>query len=201
VTKGGSKATFKVPITFNIYERGNFPGHGALIVSMTQTFNLPYRPSADNVRCTGADSGKWFKSSKEGCFNGLATEITFNFKSHVTLPDSVVYGITYNTTHYGPAPIGETAACFTSSGGCFYDSLNIGLGPEVVVGTKDFWNTVYQNTIVAGNYCDGGAAGIGTMRLDSPTSACWFNDANNNDVQDPGEESYIPAVQFTASGH
>jgi hypothetical protein len=45
----------------------------------------------------------------------------------VSLPDTVVYGIAYNTSHYGPNPIGEADACYTSSGGCPYDSLNIGL--------------------------------------------------------------------------
>ena len=35
--------------------------------------------------------------------------------------------VTYDTTHYGSNPIGEGAACFSSSAGCFYDSLNVGI--------------------------------------------------------------------------
>ena len=46
--------------------------------------------------------------------------ITFDFKpQHVVLPNTVVYGISYNTSHYGPHPLGESTACYTSSGGCF----------------------------------------------------------------------------------
>jgi len=42
------------------------------------------------------------------CFNGLANDVTFNFAG-VTVPSTVVYGIAYNTSHYGYSPIGETA--------------------------------------------------------------------------------------------
>ena len=101
------------------------------------------------------------------------------------MPDTTVYGIAYNTSHYGPNPIGPSAACYTSSGGCPYDSLNIGLAPRVTVGSKPFPNTVYQNTVYASNYCDNGLDGVGVFRLDSASSACWTG--------------YIPAVQFSAS--
>ena len=53
-----------------------------------------------------------------------------------------------------------------------------------------FPNTVYQNAVFASDYCDGGLAGFGVMRLDSPTSACWFD----------ATQSFIPAVQFVARG-
>jgi hypothetical protein len=176
-------ATFTVPITFTVYNPGPGGTAGAPIVTRTQTFTVPYRPSADPVNCTG---GRWFHPTL-GCFNGLLASITFDFKSlNVTLPGSVVYGISYNTSHYGPAPIGESPPCYTSSSGCPYDSLNIALAPTVVVGSKPSPDTVFQNTSYASNYCDGGAAGVGTFRLDSPTSACWAG--------------YVPAVQFTATG-
>lgn len=178
----GKHATFTVPITFNIYSPGPNNTAGTLIATQTQTFEVPYRPSTDSVRCTG---GRWF-AGKQGCFNGLAHNITFDFKHDgVTLPDTVVYGIAYNTSHYGPNPIGESPACYTSSGGCPYDSLNIGLGPQVNVGSKPFPDTVFQNAVFGGDYCDGGADGVGIMRLDSATNACWAG--------------YIPAVKFTAS--
>jgi hypothetical protein len=175
-------ATFTLPITFNIYNPGANNTAGSLIASETQTFEIPYRPSTDSVNCTG---GRWLDGD-QGCFNGLAANVTFDFHGkRVELPDTVVYGIAYNTSHYGPQPIGNSAACYSSSGGCPYDSLNIGLAPTVVVGSKPFPNTVYQNAVYAGDYCDKGAAGVGTMRLDSPTSACW--------------SGYVPAVKFTAS--
>jgi hypothetical protein len=177
-------ATYAIPITLNIYNAAS-PTPGALIATKTQTFAIPYRPSADNVNCTGDNAGKWYEPTTGTCFNGLASNITFDLSSmNILLPNSVVYGITYDTTHYGATPIGESAPCFTSSGGCFYDSLNIALAPAVVTGSKSFPDTLYWNNLYPGNYCDGGLDGTGTFRLDSPTSACWVG--------------YVPAVQVTA---
>jgi hypothetical protein len=179
-------ATFSLPITFNVYSVGANNTAGAVIASKTQSFDIPYRPSTDSANCT---TGRWFDGA-QGCFNGLAVNVTFDFSSQrVALPGTVVYGIAYNTSHYGPSPIGNGAACYSSSGGCPYDSLNIGLAPSVVVGSKPFTNTVYQNAVFAADYCDNGAAGVGTMRLDSLSNACW---------SDPSQ-SFIPAVKFTAS--
>jgi len=108
-------ATFNVDITVNIYAAGN-PTPGPVITSKTQTFAIPYRPSSDNTNCTG---GRWYKVSTGQCFNGLANNITFDLSSlNIVLPNSAVYGIVYNTSHYGPAPVGESAACYTSAGGC-----------------------------------------------------------------------------------
>lgn len=178
-------ATFAVPITFNIYRTtSTSPGvnpvpAGSLIATVTQTFQVPYRPSASPL-CTGADAGKWFKNG-QGCFNGLATNVTFKFPFKNVDPDSVVYGIAYNSTHYGYSPIGESAPCFTSSGGCPYDALNIALAPAVTVGSKPYAGTVFQNA--AADYCDATPV-VGTFNLDSPTSSCWAG--------------YVPAVQFSA---
>jgi hypothetical protein len=173
-------ATFSVPITFNVYNPspdGIVPG--GLIASATQTFAIPYRPSA-STNCPG---GRWYDKSQKKCFSGLATNITFNFHGEA-LPDSVVFGISYNTTTNGPSPIGQTA-CNSSAGGCPYDSLNISLSTSVSVGTNTYPGKVWQNNIFGSNYCDNGLAGTGTFRLDSPTVACWG--------------ASIPAVQFKAA--
>jgi hypothetical protein len=55
----------------------------------------------------------------------------------------------------------------------------------VSVGSKPYSDTLYQNTVYPGNYCDIGAAGVGTFRLDSPSSACWAG--------------YVPAARFIAA--
>jgi len=110
-----SGATFPQAITFNIYDS---TGTTAL-ASSTQTFSVPYRPSA-SPKCTGGNAGKWYSPSQKTCFNGLYNEVTFNF-SGVTLPDDVVYGIEYNTRDYGPAPTGVAGPS---------DSLNIALVTE-----------------------------------------------------------------------
>jgi hypothetical protein len=47
-------ATYAVPITFSIYSHATTPGTaGRLIASDTQTFNIPFRPSA-NPACMAA---------------------------------------------------------------------------------------------------------------------------------------------------
>ena len=177
-------ATFSIPITFNIYQVGPNDTVGAPIATQTQTFEVPYRPSTDSINCTG---GKWYDNASGQCYNGLATNISFDFSSlDVQLPDTVIYGISYNTSHYGPAPIGEATSCYSSSAGCPYDSLNVALSPQVVVGSKPHPDTLFQNSSYGSEYCDGGTAGTGAFRLDSPTSACWTG--------------YVPAVQFVATG-
>jgi hypothetical protein len=194
-------STFAEPITFNIYAPpplgSNVPG--ALIATRTSTFNIPYRPSANFAHCTGSDAGKWWDGPTLGCLNGRAFNVTWAFNMNLHSTD-VVFGITYNTTHYGYAPIGEGAACYTSSGGCPYDSLNIaltqddgtGYGGNVSTGSDRYPGTVYQNALAA-DYCDGGAAGSGTFRIDSPapTASCWGVNSPYN-----AAPFYIPAVDL-----
>jgi hypothetical protein len=138
VTTPGS--TFSHPITLNIYEASAGATPGALLGTFTQTFKIPYRPSADLVNCTG---GRWYDAASATCFNGLATNITFNLGG-LLVPNEVVYGIAYNTSHYGDTPVG-VAACYSESGGCGYDSLNVAIHNVVTVGTNSdpndaFWS-------------------------------------------------------------
>jgi hypothetical protein len=113
VTPAG--ATFPQAITFNIYD----PTDMSVVATQTQTFNVPYRPSA-SPKCKGSDAGKWYSSSSKTCFNGLYNEVTFSF-SGVTLPDDVVYGIAYDTNTAGKTPTGASGPA---------DSLNIALVDE-----------------------------------------------------------------------
>jgi hypothetical protein len=193
-------ATFSQPVTFNIYAPGAANAVGALIVTDTATFEVPYRPSADNVNCTGANSGKWFDPTTGACSNGMASNVTFDFApQHVVLPGTVIFGISYNTTDFGPHPIGSGAACVTSSGGCPYDNLNVGLTEDptdVSVGSDPLPGTIYMNSLAGGAYCDGGAAGTGTFRLDSPgVPSCW----GANPLGGSTAPFLVPSVQFTAA--
>lgn len=107
-----SGATFPQAITFNIYD-----STGTIVLaSSTQTFAIPYRPSA-SPKC---GDGRWYSPSQKTCFNGFYNEVTFNF-SGVSLPNDVVYGISYNTNTAGPAPTGVAGPA---------DSLNIALVNE-----------------------------------------------------------------------
>src|ERR1035438_9949200 len=100
-------ATFSVPITLNIYNVGAGNAVGSFIASDTQSFNIPFRPSA-NASCR---SGEWYDNTATAliygvtadnlCHNGLANNITFNGSAfstpNITLPGSVIYGIAYST--------------------------------------------------------------------------------------------------------
>ena len=163
-------ATFSHPLTLTIYNPPSVGlGVGTTIVSSTQTFNIPFRPSADS-RCIGADAGKW--SDGTTCFNGFATPVTFTFDGSVVLPNDVIWGISFNTSGFGASPLGYGTACATALEGCGYDALNVGLSgaATAIVGTDLASNGVYWDTDTASLYCDGGTAGVGTFRSDGP---CW----------------------------
>lgn len=163
-------STFSHPITLNLYNVGPGNSVGSLIASKTQTFSIPYRPSADNTNCTGANAGKWFSVADAACYNGFATPITFDLPT-AALPNNVIASIAYNTSNSGNAPLGPQA-CVIEPGGCGYDALNVGaetFAPSV--GTHPAPNDAYWDTATAGNYCDGGAGGTDTFRLDAGCNA------------------------------
>jgi hypothetical protein len=205
--------TFNEPVTLNIYKapalgnsapEGTLIKPGAVLATQTVTFAIPYRPSADNVNCTGANAGAWYDSdidqatgSPIGCLNGLLDNITFNF-GHVTLPNTIVYGIAYNTTSWGYHPYGNTNACDATTS-CGYDGLNVGLttAANPAVGSDPDPGSLFHNAAGTYGYCDGGTspgAGVGVFRLDSPGPdlQCWEPGANDTPPY------YLPSVQFNA---
>src|SRR5206468_1452292 len=119
-----------------------------LIKSVTQTFGIPYRPSS-SAKCASTDRPfGWYSSGLKACFNGMTDNVTFNI-SGVTLPDNIVYGIVYNTSNYGPSPLGVTGP---------YDSLNVALSntSDVTAGTT---GSIWLNSAWSGAYVDNGATG------------------------------------------
>jgi len=177
-------ATYPMPLTFTIYNVGAGNAVGSVLGTVTQTFNIPYRPSA-SPQCTGAQAGEWF-DGPQGCFNGYASNVTFNLRSlALVLPNTVIWGISYNTSDYGASPYGDATACHSTSDGCFYDSLNVALSPKVKTGSEPVPGTAYQSSTWSGAYCDNGTGGTGSFRLDSPGNPCWAG--------------YVPAAQFTAA--
>src|SRR5580700_2049277 len=202
-------AEFTEPVTLNIYNapatnpstQPDIVGSGlpgTLIKSVTKTFTIPYRPSMSPKCATTTaygGAGDWYDKTNHQCFAGFMTNIKFNVNA--TLPQTIVFGIAFNTTHYGYSPIGEGAACYTSSGGCGYDSLNVGLSLDpnnVKVGSDPYPGTVWWNTKTASYYCDGGLAGTGTFRFDSPsTPPCWGDASPYTSA--PWD---VPSVMFTS---
>ena len=131
---------FSYDITLNLYHPGDLEHPFA---TRTQRFDIPARPPAD-PSCSG---GRWLAS--DGCHNGYAFPVTFDL-SGITLPDSFVYGIAYNTQHYGLQPTNEPG---------FYNSLNVGLVPaSPTIGTKAE-GSIYLDSSWTGAYSDGGPAG------------------------------------------
>jgi hypothetical protein len=162
-------STYPVPITLNIYGVGPEESVGAKLASETQTFQVPYRPSA-SAQCTGEHMGGWLERRHGGgCFHGVLSKITFaklgSGKTHVTLPEKVIVSVAFNTFTAGYAPTGEEGP---------YDSLNVALTEPPVegeavapsVGGNPAPADAYYNSTFGGFYCDGGAGGLGTFRLD-----------------------------------
>jgi hypothetical protein len=126
VTEPG--ATFSQPITLKIYDAKNYDASNLAtpIAASTQTFDVPYRPSA-SAKCVGTTRpGGWYQQSSKECKNGLANDVTFSF-SGGKLPDTVVYAISYNTG--GPA-----------------DSLNVAITDKPSAGTSDDANIWIDGT-------------------------------------------------------
>ena len=108
-------ATFNHPLTMTLYNVAGTPAAptvGSVIATVTQTFAIPFRPSADLVNCP---AGGWFDGTS--CFSGFATVVDFVFPPGTMLPDTLIWGIAYNTNNSGYTPIGAAGP---------YDSLNVG---------------------------------------------------------------------------
>ena len=159
------------PITLNIYtvdHSGTNPALGSKIKSITQSFQIPWRPEADTT-CT---TNTAWRASDGNCYNGFAFTIMFDLRSlALTLPNEFIFGIAYNTNTWGYDPIGQPGP---------YESLNVGLATTTAsIGTDVEPDALFWNTSTAAWYTDGGAGGVGTFRRDTN----W---------------AYSPAIQFTA---
>jgi hypothetical protein len=156
---------FYVPLTLSLYNVGAGNTVGSLIgMDLINAF-IPWRPAPSGSCGTGYLGGDGL------CYNGSMSTATFNL-SGITVPNQVIYGLSFNTTDYGANPTGVPGP---------YDSLNFGApssGPSV--GSDPLPGTAYWNTTYAGFYADNGAGGVGTFRQDTT----WDN---------------IGAIQFSAA--
>jgi hypothetical protein len=166
-------AQFSWPVTLRINAVG--PGNtvGGRIFEETRTFKMPYRPSQNNKQCTGSALGAWYYAPLRSCFHGKYFHIMFPVNGFLW-PSRAIVSVAYNTSDYGATPQ-RPKACDSEPQGCPYDSLNVGLvelaeSPTPEIGSYPLSTSVYWNTLTAGYYCDGGAGGTGTFRLDE---GCW----------------------------
>ena len=140
----GNATGYDEPITLNFYNPGSGTSVGTLIASRTETVHVPWHTP------NGA--------------SGIAFPVNFDFTG-VTVPDTVIFGVAYNTETYGANPIGVPGP---------YISLNYGVAVVAPsVGTDVNPDDEYWNTSRASNYADGGTAGVGIFREDTG----WAPDA------------------------
>ncbi|HVX47914.1 MAG TPA: hypothetical protein VHA05_00970 [Candidatus Saccharimonadales bacterium] len=181
ITNPGS--TFNHPVTLNVYNVNNDDSPGSLIESVTKTFTMPYRPTADdgtNCNTANGTAGEWWDGHQ--CNNGKTFPVSFDLKG-TTLPDDAIVTVAYNTSDYGAHPLGDATACHATPQGCPYDSLNVGTNPTPSVGTSEpSANDAYVSSTWGGAYCDNGASGTGSLRLDA---GCWTG--------------YLPAIKVAAA--
>jgi hypothetical protein len=171
VTTPGAK--FSEPVTLNIYAVGGENLPGTHLASVTQTFQMPYRPSANHKKCpgTGEESGKFYLKGE--CLHERAFTIMFRHVA-VTLPEKVIVSVAYNTSQYGPSPYGALP-CESEVAGCPYDSLNVAVRgsweatPTPSVGTDPLPGDVYINSTTAGVYCSNPGA-VNTFGI---SQECW----------------------------
>ncbi len=103
-------SAFSLPITLNIHSLNVDGSVGALVTSYTNTFEIPYRPSAD-PSCTGGQVG-YYRGSDDACHASIADDIAFDLGGQrVTLPSDSVVSLALNTTLYGYQPQGTQFPC------------------------------------------------------------------------------------------
>lgn len=157
--------TFSVPMTLNLYavdHSAATPKTGALLLTATQTFEIPYRPSFDATNCTaklqyGAYYYGWYDAAAKTCYSGFANLVTFVLPSGADLPDELIWGVAYNTQDHGYNPTGV---------GGPINSLNVGaqtFKSEPSYGTDVEPASAFVNSTWDAMYSDP-AAGIGTFR-------------------------------------
>ncbi|HEY4752087.1 MAG TPA: LPXTG cell wall anchor domain-containing protein [Candidatus Limnocylindrales bacterium] len=117
-------ATFDQPLTISLYAVTADGHRGDELVSSTQTFAIPFRPSYDDTNCSGDTYHGYWDAAHSTCRHNVLSTVTFTGFSGVTLPDQVIAAVSFPTTATDPSiPATEPA-----------NSLNVGLtlvGPSV----------------------------------------------------------------------
>jgi hypothetical protein len=177
----GDSTGFDQRLTLNLFDVGPNEGSGnptlgSSIATVPAVFHLPWQPEND-PNCTDPTAFQSVPGPVDThCVHGLVHQVTFDLSSlHITAPSQLVWGIAYNTSTYGRAPIGVTGP---------YDSLNVGafgngasVGTDVQPGVAWLSGGTYP-------YCDGGAGGTWTMRPDEGCNQ-WAG--------------YTPEISFSAT--
>ena len=168
-------------LTFTIYGAGTGALPGATLGSVTQTVAIPAAPNGGYYGTYCQDIVAGDPDSDCGIANFT---ITFDFSSqNLTLPATVVYGLTYND----PQNAGN--------GG-----LNVQLSDdtkgEPSVGSLTDSDSAFANTNGAGNGETGGASG----EITCSAIISGFTEYSTASTSACGLAPYIPAVEFNSPG-
>ena len=140
-------AGYTQSFTFNIYNAGTGSTPGSLIGSVTQDKYIQYRPTV------------WASA------NGIAQNITFDLSGlGITLPESIVWGLAFNTETYGASPTGVNGP-YNQLNVCYNQSSSWApANGGVTVGSTDL-STKFINATnnLSGQY--GGLGTVGTFSL------------------------------------
>jgi hypothetical protein len=131
--KSSPGGEFEHPITAHLYNVGAGETVGAQIAELTETFKIPYRPSADPTQCPDLETpgeieanSKWKDPVSGLCVNSKSALLTWDFPSGINLPSQVIWTVSFSTSNAGYPPLGNSNPCNSGPGGCPYDSLNVG---------------------------------------------------------------------------
>jgi hypothetical protein len=162
-------ATFAWPVTLKIYSVGALGEPVGPIAEETQTFNIPYRPSA-SPECRGELAGTWWSTQGKGkhvthaCANGIASTITFApVTVSAPVPKKLIISLAYNTESYGAAPTGTDGpenSLNVALSESWEGTLSKGADPTEGLYAYSNWNEMY---------C-GSSATLDTFAF---TGACW----------------------------
>jgi len=138
-------AGYTQSFTFNVYDAGTGSTPGALLGTVTQDKYIQYRPVG------------WASA------NGIAQNITFDLSGlNITLPESIVWGLAFNTQTYGASPTGVNGP-YNQLNVCYNQSSSWApANGGVTVGSTDL-STKFINSAYAAPY--GGLGTVGTFSL------------------------------------
>jgi hypothetical protein len=134
----GTSTGYYVPMTMNLYNVAPGGGVGSVLASVTVNQLVPWRAEPSPASCPGSANNAWL--APDGCHNGENFTETFDFTG-VTVPNELIFGLAYNTEHYGLSPTGVAGP---------YNSLNFAVASAVYIGSNPEPGVQYQNTSNSG---------------------------------------------------
>ncbi len=196
---GSSPLGFTHPITLTLHavdrSRGE-PRPGAVLSTVTTSFLIPWRPEPE-IASAPTPLRPW-RGPDGLLYSGLAFNVTFDLGALAgSLPDEVIFGVGFNTQHYGVVPLGAPGP---------YDALHLGISAAAPVGAPDLApGLVYWKTADGRLYADGGTGGVNTFRPDTGwthyTPAVRFNNSPYGSLADAlGRLEELPGSDAAASG-